>query len=257
MKDWTKTRALAARLIITVLIGLIFALAFRDFYQVAAGTQNWVGKFTLTWGVPLAGLIFLGTISTLWGFLWLWLPQRVAPVNRFVALWRDRLSLLRWPIVVGLPLILAKIFLYTPLGFKLTGVAFRLAFFLTTILVMALLATRGETLIRWRPLLQVILLTGGILVFARVLTSVTDYPLSLTWSEGNRIWDFSILYGRDLYNYPSGQDFEAYIDRGRQALWGLPFLFGRISIVQFRLWSCPDFHRPVYLVRLDGFSSSA
>ena len=237
MKEWTKAQKLVARVIITGLMVLVFALAFRDFYQVAAGTKNWVGKFTLTWGLPLAGLIALGTVSTLWGLAWLWLPDKIASFNRFVAHWRDRLGWLRWPVVVALPLVLAKIFLYTPLGFKLTGVAFRLAFFLTAIITMAILATRGKSLIRWGPLLVVILVAGGVIVFGRGLTTVTDYPLSLTWSEGNRIWDFSILYGRDLYNYPTDQRFEAYIDQGRQALWGFPFLFGRVSIVEMRLWS--------------------
>jgi hypothetical protein len=248
MKEWTKAQKLVARVIITGLMVLVFALAFRDFYQVAAGTQNWVGKFTLTWGLPLAGLIALGIVSTFWGLAWVWLPGKIAPLNRFVARWRDWLGWLRWPLVIALPLILAKIFLYTPLGFKLTAVSFRFAFFLAIVVAMALLASHGEKLFQWRPLLLVVLFAGAVLIFAKEFASVTSYPLSLTWSEGNRIWDYSILYGRDLYNYPADQRIEAYIDRGRQALWGLPFLFRRVSIVHVRLWSALVFTIPYALL---------
>ena len=70
----------------------------------------------------------------------------------------------------------------------------------------------------------------------RFLT-ITNYPFSLTWSEGNRFWDYSILFGRNLYNFPYDQPIFAFIDKGRQSLWGLPFLFGPVSIMQLRLWN--------------------
>ncbi len=34
------------------------------------------------------------------------------------------------------------------------------------------------------------------------LTAVSNYPFSLSWSEGNRFWDYSIMYGMDRYINP-------------------------------------------------------
>jgi hypothetical protein len=67
-------------------------------------------------------------------------------------------------------------------------------------------------------------------------TWVDNYPFSHSWSEGNRIWDYSVLFGRGLYNYPPDQPIFAFIDLGRQSLWGLPFLIPGITIQGMRLW---------------------
>jgi len=50
------------------------------------------------------------------------------------------------------------------------------------------------------------------------------------------MWDYSILFGQNLYDYPPGQPIYAYIDLGRQILWGLPFLLPGASILVIRLW---------------------
>jgi len=81
------------------------------------------------------------------------------------------------------------------------------------------------------------LFVGGGLVLAESFSLVSDYPFSLHWSEGNRIWDYSILFGGDRYNVPSGNNIFAFIDRGRQALWGLPFIFPNVTIWVVRFWS--------------------
>jgi len=230
---------------ITIAVLVVLVLAIQDFYQVAEGTKNWIGKFTLTWGIPLAGMMFFGVLAFGLGMLSLWIPARVESINRTLAGWRDRLGWLRWLVFVVLALIPAKIFLYTPLGFKLIGSAFRLAFLLAVVIAMALFATRDqEKLIRWRPLLLSFVFAGAVFVFAKEFVTVTDYPLSLTWSEGNRIWDYSWLYGRRLYDYPLDAKFEAWIDIGRQSLWGLPFLFDNVSILHIRLWSALVFTVP-------------
>jgi len=51
------------------------------------------------------------------------------------------------------------------------------------------------------------------------------------------MWDYSVRYGHRLYNYPADKPIYAFLDRGRQSLWGLPFLFADINIVQMRIWS--------------------
>ncbi len=249
MRKSANSITIVVRLLVTIVSGLVFILAIRDFSEVARGTMNWVGKFTLTWGIPLAGLMAIGVLAFLWGLLSLWFPSRTHFLNAHLAGWRERLGWLRWPFFVVLAVLPARIFLYTPIGFKLPGTAFRCAFFGAAIVVMAILATHSkENLIRWRPVLLSTLLAGCVFAFGKELVNVSDYPLSLTWSEGNRIWDYSVLYGRRLYDYPLDQKFEAYIDPGRQSLWGLPFLLPNVTILQVRLWSALIFTVPYALL---------
>jgi len=78
-------------------------------------------------------------------------------------------------------------------------------------------------------------------------TEVSAYPFSQTWSEGNRLWDYSILFGRARYNYPPDRPIPVLGDLGRMALWGLPYLWPRADIVTLRLWNAILFTVP-YLV---------
>ncbi len=77
---------------------------------------------------------------------------------------------------------------------------------------------------------------------------VSDYPFSIGWSEGNRMWDYSVLFGKDLYNYPQDQTIPAYIDIGRQSLWGLIYLLPNVSIVGARVWNDVLFTIPCALL---------
>lgn len=229
---------IAFRICITAILIVVLYFAVQDFYQVAEGTRNWIGKFTLTWGIALGGIMALGILSFSLGLATLWFPKQLENFNQKLADWRDYLRWLRWPLILVLAIIPAKVLLYIPLGFKLVGTGFRLAIFLVVVFVSGILATRKKgVLISWPGILASAIFIGSVFVFAREFVSVTDYPLSLTWSEGNRIWDYSWLYGRRLYDYPVNQKFEAYIDIGRQSLWGLPFLLPNVSIAGVRFWS--------------------
>ena len=238
MKWFSDNRIWLYRVLMTALLIWVLVLAAQDFYDVAHGTQNWIGKFTLTWGIALGGIMVAGVLTFILGLATLWFPERLDILNHKLAHWRDYLGWLRWPAILILAIIPAKVYLYLPLGFKLVGTGFRLAVFLVVVLISGVLATRKKgVMMSWSALLVSAIFVGSVFVFASEFVSVTDYPLSLSWSEGNRIWDYSWLYGRRLYDYPIGQKFEAYIDIGRQSLWGLPFLFPTISIAGVRLWS--------------------
>ena len=80
------------------------------------------------------------------------------------------------------------------------------------------------------------MLTGGVFNFVAPLAEVTSYPFSLGWSEGNRLWDYSVLFGRDLYDYPAHRPIPVLLDVGRQFMGGIPFLLPRVTIWQARLW---------------------
>ena len=110
-------------------------------------------------------------------------------------------------------------------------------FLLSIVTCAYLLSYSDETFIEWKFFLVAGLLLGSVLIFAEALASVADYPFSLHWSEGNRIWDYSIAFGQDRYNYTGTYPIFAWIDQGRQTLWGLPFLIPNIPIWAVRLWN--------------------
>jgi hypothetical protein len=74
------------------------------------------------------------------------------------------------------------------------------------------------------------LLAGDYLKF------VVDYPFSLSWSEGNRFYDYSLIFGKSLYQY-DGNLTSPYYSPGRYALWGLWFLIPSLPIAFHRFWN--------------------
>jgi len=80
-------------------------------------------------------------------------------------------------------------------------------------------------------------LAGGAAHAALVkLCQVTSYPFGLYWSEGNRFFDYSTLFGSFRYLFPAGEKIYAFISWGMQLPWAPPFLLPNLSIAAFRLW---------------------
>ena len=79
---------------------------------------------------------------------------------------------------------------------------------------------------------------------------ITNYPFSIGWSEGNRMWDYSVLFGKARYDFPQDQTIPAYIDIGRQSLWGLIYLLPNTGIVTARVWNDILFTIPCALLGL-------
>ena len=83
-------------------------------------------------------------------------------------------------------------------------------------------------------------LSLGVLAFTSFLAFssllVFNYPFSLSWSEGNRFYDYSLVFGQSLYNY-KGHIVNPYISPGRYGLWGILFLWQGLPIGVHRLWN--------------------
>lgn len=71
-------------------------------------------------------------------------------------------------------------------------------------------------------------------IFAR-LARTTDYPFMLSWSEGNRFYDYSLIFARDLYQNTGPMD-TPYFSPGRYGLWGILFLIKGLPIEVHRAW---------------------
>ena len=186
--------------------------------------------------LPRSLLISLAICLTFIGLILLqtWQPHVFIFFNRL----RSTLGRLRWGVALVVAVFTSWFFLFTKWSEVFSGFYLRLVFFLLTLWFMTWLATRGRLeVMNWHAFLIASVLFGSVFTVANALTSVVGYPFGLFWSEGNRIWDYSVLYGRGLYNYPLDQTIPAYIDLGRQSLWGLPFLFPGVTITAVRLWS--------------------
>ena len=60
---------------------------------------------------------------------------------------------------------------------------------------------------------------------------VTDYPLSLTWSEGNHLWDASLFLTPDRYTLATPILIPNYATPGLYILRGLPLLIPNITLL--------------------------
>ncbi len=91
---------------------------------------------------------------------------------------------------------------------------------------------------QWLLWLGVYFMLGGVcyLIFSK-LNLVTAYPFTTYWSEGNRFFDYSTLFGSYRYNFETGEKIKAFTNWGMQLPWAVPFVFPNLSIGTFRLWN--------------------
>ena len=217
-----------------------------DIYQIA-GHGAFLGHFDKIWGAIFIGYLIFSTAFLIGLMAALWLPEKTITLIRPVLKIRNY-GWLRWPLAVLTVTWPAYILLYTSYGFDFSPFGIRLYFFVAAVILGGLLLTTdSQKICSGLGILQSIILFGAVFLMAKSFVTVTNFPLSLTWSEGNRMWDYSVLWGRDLYIYPVDKPLEAYIDQGRQSLWGLPFLISGITIAQVRLWSALVFTVPYAL----------
>jgi hypothetical protein len=152
--------------------------------------------------------------------------------------WRERLGSSRFGMI--LLLCLAPIF-HRYLVHWETYVIYddiRFAIFMVVVWLVAYLGSTGSgRLVSGERLglsLGVLLCTSFL---ARSSLFVIDYPFSLSWSEGNRFYDYSLVFGESLYNYSSGHILNPYSSPGRYGLWGILFLWQGLPIWVHRLWN--------------------
>jgi hypothetical protein len=237
------------RILISLIFGGIFGVAAWDSYHIIGSIHKWSEPFSIALLITTILVMGMGFGGLILGLIYVWDHRWKNPLNSSLSRLRESLGWYRWPIVVIVAFTPAITISYTSFGFRWIGFGFRFVMFIVTVLLITFLSSsKKDTPFQWGGILVSVILTGSIFVFLKAFTGVVNYPFSLTWSEGNRIWDYSIFFGRDLYNYPSDQPIKAYIDRGRQALWGLPFLLPNVTIFGVRMWSAILFTIPYALL---------
>lgn len=217
---------------------VLLALAAWEALVPGWGSGNWLGRLSEKWAIFLT-VIYLAIAALLaLAFLSIYSPNSVAKYWERLLVVRAKLGALRWAMVALAAVFPAWFVFFSPWGGLFTGIFFRVLLFALSLTCVAFLLVRGDDIyVTWNSLLVAGLSIGVVLVFAESLVLVSDYPFALHWSEGNRLWDYSVIFGRERYNYPGTEPIFAWIDPGRQTLWGLPFLIPGVPIWAVRLWS--------------------
>ncbi len=218
-----------------VLIAIVFSIkTITDFYDLARDqghfSRQWVGGLCL-WILLVIIIIGISTICLLY-------PKRIGNLVRHIDGIRRSLGKLSWifsAVIVFLP---TFFFQRTHWGELFRSPYIHIGFYFVTAFIVGVLVTgEREMLVSPSSFFAGLILSGTAYMLATSFIDVSNSPLSMSWSEGNRLWDYSLLFGRNRYIYPQDQPIPAGIDLGRQFLWGLPFLIPGINIFTVRLWS--------------------
>lgn len=222
-----------------IFIGTAFflALSLRDLYQVAWGTGHLLSGFSLKWGLLLFFFsIFLLALLILLGII-LWKTEKLKSIQQSIISYRKGLGYFSYLLILIL-FIPIWFFQHSIWGFIFTGFYFRFFIWLFLLILLSISLTKDEEkMISFSALFLSALLSATSLSLSSVFSNVVDYPFNLYWSDGNRLWDYSIMFGRELYNIPEDQYIPVLISPGRQFLWGIPFLLPKTTILFNRLWS--------------------
>lgn len=225
------------RLFLFVLSAYILAWSIVEFESIAWGTGVWLGQLAFTWALALFlfGLFCILCLAVI-GVI-LWTPRKLDLILHFVLALRDRLKAVRW-ILAALFLLFPVYFLqYAFWGKVLHGPYLRILLAGFSCILLGWVLTKDrDRFMSWPAGLTALVLTTATYTFFVSLIEVTGYPFSLGWSEGNRLWDYSILFGRRLYDYPPDKPIPVFLDLGRQFIGGVPFLIRGVNIWQVRLW---------------------
>ncbi len=194
-----------------------------------------VPSFILICGILLFGTVF--TAVLIWKTKWL------SPLERLKA----GLPFLRKALAVLICLIPGILYNFIRFSEPYQGLWIRIFLSGFFILFAAWLWERGNG-VSFSGILPCTLIFSAGFVLLTQFQDITDYPFSIGWSEGNRMWDYSVLFGKGLYDFPQDQTIPAYIDIGRQSLWGLIYLLPKVNIVMARVWNDILFTLPCALL---------
>lgn len=217
--------------------GVLFVLGARELFLRGWGTGNgeFLGNFSQKWGLGLIvyGMGGVGVLGV--AIAGIVKPERIDEWLHRVTKLSDRKPILTWVMVAGL-IVFPAILLQGSWGWRFDHPTFRLSLIVLFGLIAGIIIPPrvGNLWFRWA--ISGLIITTILTISQRFLL-VTDLPFPLGWSEGNRLWDYSLYFGRDRYTIVGEFTYPTYLTPGRHGLWGLPFLFfPDISIQGMRFW---------------------
>jgi len=246
-----------AKTILAVVFAYILIRAGMEFHEIAWGSGVWLGEFSLKWGLGFVAFVLFCILTWAGAVLIMWQPSFFGNFADKLVSWRKKLRAFRWIVAIALLVFPVWFLQFTPWGVVFSGLYFRLMVWVFVALGLAVLLKSDEQLLSWSTLLAALLLTSSVFSLAFAFINVSDYPFSIGWSEGNRMWDYSLFFGRSLYDYPADQDVFATTDAGRQVVGGLPFIISGVNISLERFWVALTTIIPYLLLGLAAFRFTA
>ncbi|MBI9045458.1 MAG: hypothetical protein JEZ06_13285 [Anaerolineaceae bacterium] len=150
---------------------------------------------------------------------------------------RSKFSWVNWAIAILIGYGSSWILLISRWSYHYSGNLLRFAFFLAVVILMGFLISRDKKyFIEWNRLLTALILLGAVFTICNASRTAIDYPFRLHWSEGNRFYDYSLVFGQRIYDSEGVLPLGGLTGRGRSTIWGLPFIFDNVSIQFFRFW---------------------
>jgi hypothetical protein len=207
-----------------------------DVFDIAQGTGNWIGKISSTWAL-IFGINCLLIAMVLYAVLSvIWRDQRFVKLANTLIDFRKGMGRWRWLSALLVFVFPIWLFQYSVLGIVLQGLYIRLLVWVIALFLLTFLISEEYILAGWKIFLIVLILTTTAFSVFASLRLVSGYPFSIGWSEGNRLWDYSIMFGRARYDFPSDQAIFVFLEPGRQLIGGIPFLIPGITISLVRTW---------------------
>lgn len=242
---------LAKTMVLYFVAAFVLIGACVEFFYIASGTGVAIGTFSLKWFF----LFITFTLSSLSIFIGLvfWRQSRLSFLTNKMIVYRKNIKNVRWVIVFFVLVFPVWFLQYTQWGIVFHGYFIRFLIWGIALFTLSLLLGEDETDSHWKELLTALAFTSASFSVAVSLQGVTDYPFSLGWSEGNRLWDYSTLFGKSIYNFPEDRTIYVLLDTGRLWVGGLPFLVPNLSIEAARLWVGFTMIIPYFLVGIAVF----
>nr|BAL58298.1 hypothetical protein HGMM_F55G01C26 [uncultured Chloroflexota bacterium] len=228
--------ARSIKLSLTFLAAWLLVAAGQEMYAIAWGTGKWWGEFSPRWAAFFLFFLLGEALFFIFLLLVLWRAHSLSRLASLFVRWRKRWRVARWLLVVLCLLLPVWFFQYTPWGIVVRGQALRGLIWSLEVICLAFLLTSENLPFSFAGWAWAILLSGFSFATAASLHLVTSFPFSLGWSEGNRLWDYSMLFAAQRYSLLPGQARQVHLSLGRQLVGGLPFLYPGLTIAQARLW---------------------
>ena len=229
-------------------------------YQLMITVGEWLSIKTLLLLIGFEiGLLLLWMAV----FIYLFLPDYYAGREKRILIFREKktyLSLSLVTIFIALP---SFLILFSPL-FNLETIEHRpilfpqyrlVTYFVTNVLAAIFLTRDHRKLVSLQKLTLAFLLSGFVFVLTLNFQNVVNYPFSLSWAEGNRMWENSMLFVGDRYDHSNIQNIDLLTTPGRQTLWGLVYFIPRLPIWGMRLWNAILLTIPYFILGMMLFKN--
>ncbi len=217
-------------------ISYVMFRSIQEFQKIAWDTGIWWGRYSLSWGILYAVYILFCVFVAVLAGLAIWRTEKIQHLFTGIIFVRERFGIIRWLLFALILFFPVWFFQYTSWGFVFQKLYTRIFIWIITICLLTIISSRNDQLAGWSEFLASMILTASAFSIAASLKYVNNYPFSLGWSEGNRLWDYSVLFGRDIYIFPPDRKIPVFLDFGRRLIGGLPFIFPGITITIARLW---------------------